>query len=78
MEALRIGIRDENRLTNIAFYLHHPERHGKPLTPEESKLVEQWKAFRTLVRYMAAGRLPAPAASTGGHFEIQMTLQELN
>lgn len=37
--AIQAGIRDLNMLTNIAFFLHHPERMqggvGKPLVPGE-------------------------------------------
>ncbi|NOT48054.1 MAG: hypothetical protein HOP17_09955 [Acidobacteria bacterium] len=40
---------DLTKLTDIIFYLHHPERIGNPLKPHESKLINQWKAFRTTI-----------------------------
>lgn len=43
------GIRDVNKLTDIVFYLHHPERIGRPLAPTETKLINHWKGFRTLI-----------------------------
>ena len=51
--SLMSGIRDITKLTDIIFYLHHPERIGNPLKPHETKLIDQWKGFRTLVRQRA-------------------------
>jgi len=46
---LRVGIEDPVKLTDIVFYLHHPERIGRPLLPTETTLIKQWKGFRTLI-----------------------------
>ncbi len=55
------GIRDENDLTDLPFYMHHPERmsgsQGRPLVPGEpgfATLVDEWVGFRHLVRQMLA------------------------
>jgi len=46
---LRVGIEDPGKLTDIVFYLHHPERNGRSLLPVETTLIKQWKGFRTLI-----------------------------
>jgi hypothetical protein len=43
------GIRDVDKLTDIMFFLHHPERSGRPLASDEKALINQWKSFRVLV-----------------------------
>ena len=48
-QALNAAIFNVNKLADIVFYLHHPERIGHPLKPHEAKLINQWKAFRTMV-----------------------------
>lgn len=48
--ALQVGIRNIDALTNIAFYLHHPELDGRPLRKDEIKLIAQWKGFRTGIK----------------------------
>ena len=47
--ALHATIFDITKLTDMVFYLHHPERIGHPLKPFETKLINEWKAFRTLI-----------------------------
>jgi|RhiMetdeSRZDD1v2_1073273.scaffolds.fasta_scaffold758906_1 hypothetical protein len=49
-KAVQAGITDVDRLASIVFYLHHPERNGKKIEAHESKMIEQWKAFRTLIK----------------------------
>jgi len=46
---LRVGIEDPGELADIVFFLHHPERNGRPLLPVETTLIKQWKSFRTLI-----------------------------
>ena len=46
---LRSGIYEPTRLTDIVFYLHHPERNGRPLLPSEITMIKQWKGFRALI-----------------------------
>jgi hypothetical protein len=48
-KALDATIFNLNKLTDIIFYLHHPERIGRPLQPHETKLINQWKGFRTMI-----------------------------
>jgi len=52
---LRVGIEDPGKLTDIVFYLHHPERNGRPLMPSEVTLINQWKGFRKLIMPRLAG-----------------------
>jgi hypothetical protein len=49
-EGIKAGITDVNKLTDIVFYLHHPERNGKPIQSGEQTLIDQWKSFRILVK----------------------------
>ena len=46
---LRAGIYEPDKLTDIVFFLHHPERNGRPLLAVETTLIKQWKGFRTLI-----------------------------
>jgi len=46
---LQVGIEDPGELADIVFFLHHPERNGRPLLPVETTLIKQWKGFRTLI-----------------------------
>lgn len=47
--ALTMHIFDTTKLTDLVFYVHHPERIGNPLKPHETKLINEWKAFRTTI-----------------------------
>jgi hypothetical protein len=67
--AIELGINDSNRLADIAFHMHHPERGGRPLSAGETKLIEQWKSFRNLIEPMIKfrpkpGTKPAAAPGT--------------
>jgi hypothetical protein len=67
--AIQAGIRDLNLLTNIVFFMHHPERMqggglGRALSPMEpgyAKLASEWKGWRELVKPMLAKAPAAPA-----------------
>lgn len=71
--AIQAGISSLDDLTDIVFFMHHPERVvagvGQPLKtgdPQFDKLSREWKAFRTLISPMlkrpsTPGLPPAPA-----------------
>lgn len=63
--AVRAGITDLDRLANIVFYLHSPERNGRPIELHESEMIKQWKAFRTLIKpavpYLSKPDKPDPS-----------------
>jgi hypothetical protein len=63
--AITAGIKDLNKLTDIVFYLHFPERIGKPLKAYEKTLIDSWKGFRTLVSQRLSVKTKA-YADTGG------------
>jgi hypothetical protein len=48
-KAIQAGITDANKLADIVFYLHHPERSGRLLGPGETGLINQWKNFKNLI-----------------------------
>ena len=48
-KARQAGIRDLTKVTDIVFYLHYPDRIGRPLAASETKLINIWKGFRTLI-----------------------------
>lgn len=52
--ALDAKITNIDALTNIAFYLHHPELSGgRALRKHEKKLIAEWKSYRTKIKVMA-------------------------
>lgn len=66
--AIAAGMRDLDQLTNIAFFMHHPERLtrgvGRALDPAEPRfaaLSAEWKAFRTMVAPMLTPSSAPPA-----------------
>lgn len=40
--AVAVGITSSDTLTDIVFFLRHPERSGKPLTKSDSALIKEW------------------------------------
>lgn len=48
--AINEGISDIDFLTDIAFYLHHPELKGRSLEIGETDLIESWTSFRSLIK----------------------------
>jgi hypothetical protein len=61
--AIEAGIRDSSRLANLAFFMHHPERNGRAIDPNEpgaSNLIALWKFLRDTARNMLQGS-PTPA-----------------
>lgn len=73
--AIAAGQRNLDQLTNIAFFMHHPERIvggiGRALDlgePQFAKLSAEWKGLRTLVAPMLkapSGGAASPSASGG-------------
>ncbi|MBL8231873.1 MAG: hypothetical protein JNL98_25470 [Bryobacterales bacterium] len=63
MEAARVHIKDEATLTNIVFFLHHPELNGRAIASHETKLVEEWKWWRGMVKKMIPNLNPPPKPS---------------
>lgn len=67
--AIQSGMSNLDDLTDIVFFMHHPERVvagvGQPLQagdPQFARLSGEWKAFRTLIAPMLK-RLPAPGSA---------------
>jgi hypothetical protein len=62
-QAIRQGIRDENRLTDMLFNWRHPERHGQKLRANEQSLVREWLDIRDRLVRPALQAAASPAAS---------------
>lgn len=56
-EALDAGIYDLNKLTDILFHIHHPERKGRALTADESGSIKKWKAYRGMIASRREGHI---------------------
>jgi len=57
-DALRRGVRDEARLTDLVFHGRHPERGGRPITQGETRAGQEWRWIRDNVvkpRLLRAG-----------------------
>ncbi|WP_208347900.1 hypothetical protein [Pseudaestuariivita rosea] len=55
-EAIKSGVRDADKLTNLAFYMQHKDRmhgdFGKPIArtdPRYQRLSAEWKSFRNVI-----------------------------
>jgi len=63
------GIKDVDFLASVVFYLHHPQRNGRPIATDETAMIEQWKGFRTLIKPMVPGmakpKPPSPTPPSG-------------
>jgi hypothetical protein len=45
--AVRAGVRGVNKLSDRVFFVHHPDRNGKPIDPQtEPNLAEEWKNIK--------------------------------
>lgn len=66
--ALRVGERDENRLTSLLFNHRHPERKGRKLGKDErgySSLAKEWLQIRdAFVRPLLSGKITAAGAAS--------------
>jgi hypothetical protein len=58
--AIQANYRDAATLTNIAFYLHHPDLKGRALTADEKQLIAEWKAFHSKVKQMLSNFTNSP------------------
>jgi hypothetical protein len=45
-----------DRLTDMVFHMHHPERDGRSIGGNEPELVAEWKAFRVLIESLVRHR----------------------
>ena len=54
-ESYRVGIKDLNKLTDIAFFVHHPHRNGKAISAGENQLIKEWKGYRETIRSWMPG-----------------------
>jgi hypothetical protein len=64
------GVKNVDDLTNLVFFMHHPERMtgdtGRALDPKEAdfqRLADEWTGFRSMVRPMVAA--PSGGTSSG-------------
>jgi uncharacterized protein YcbK (DUF882 family) len=60
--AMGVGITDANRLTNMLFYLRHPELRGKRIAPEQHDLAREWIEIRD--RWVTPALKDAPATTS--------------
>lgn len=54
LTAAELGLHDVGYLTDVVFFAHHAERHGQSLSASETSLIDEWKAFRTMVAPIVA------------------------
>lgn len=61
-KAIAAGERRADKLADIVFYLHHPERSGKKIGGGEAEAIEEWMTWRELIRplvkYGASDEIP--------------------
>lgn len=69
-QAIDGGVKRIDDLTNLVFFMHHPERMtgntGRALDPKEAdfhRLADEWTAWRTMVKPMVAA--PSSGSSSG-------------
>ena len=69
-QAIYGGVKNVDALTNLVFFMHHPERMtgdtGRALDPKEAnfqRLADEWTGFRTMVRPMV--KTPSSGTSSG-------------
>ena len=68
--AVRRGVTDVNRLTDLVFQRRHPERGGRPIRRDEQTLAREWADIREhVVRpLLASASVAAPAPAAVGAF----------
>ena len=73
-ECIKAGLADANELTDIVFFLHHPERYGKAIEVGEKTLIDEWKAFRALVKPLLSHLPPSdkPSSKQKRHMPIHL------
>lgn len=70
-EAVRGGLSDSDRITDMLFYARHSELNGRKLRPSESSLVQEWLQIRSVLvrpaiaRLQTTGPTPSSPASIG-------------
>lgn len=50
VEAHGAGVTDENELTDLVFFVHHPEMNGRKIKAHETALADEWRDVRDVVR----------------------------
>lgn len=67
--AIKSGVRDPDKLADLIFFMHHPERmtgnKGRALKTSEANfdaLVEEWQAFRSIVMPILLPKVPEVSA----------------
>ena len=63
--ALRQGVTDPSRLTDLVFQGRHPERRGRPLGRDEDTLAREWVDIRDQVVRPLLSAAPGPAPTAG-------------
>jgi hypothetical protein len=77
--AIKSGIRDSIKLANIAFFMHHPERDGRPISANEpgaGDLIALWKFFRDEAKKMLSPAVPASTPASSG--SCRTTIPQVN
>jgi hypothetical protein len=54
-QAVREGVKNASDLADIIFHMHHHDRINSPIGAGETKLIEEWKAWRKFVEPGIAG-----------------------
>jgi uncharacterized protein YcbK (DUF882 family) len=62
--AVQGGLRDRNKLTNLVFFVRHPELKGRPLQPHEGDLAAEWVEIRDRIVQPVLARVAAPASDS--------------
>jgi hypothetical protein len=68
MAAIQAGQRSPDQLANLAFFMHHPGRNGRPISrsePGAAGLIELWTILRDAARNMLKGKRAKTPASGG-------------
>jgi hypothetical protein len=76
-KAVQVGIRDVDFLASVVFYLHYPERNGRPIAPHEKTMIDKWKAFRTTIKFQIPAGAPKPSEYSGLEEFISMNFDKL-
>lgn len=74
--AVSNGQRSSSNLANLAFFMHHPARNGRPINPDEpgaSALIELWQFFHRAAQTLLAGAPSAKNNSGTGRVPTPVT-----
>jgi hypothetical protein len=76
--AIRGGVQDENRLTDMVFNARHPERQGRRLQPNEQSLIKEWLDIRERLVRPALRNAPARMPTVTGTASGQPPTRDAN